>query len=336
MVAGTVETEASFYIHHLNPVIVHLGRLSIHWYGLAYVVGFMAVIVLLRYFARLGTSRLPESQVTDFVTYGALFGVLLGGRLGYFLFGYGNLGDFASDPLLIFRLNEGGMASHGGILGLFLFTLWYSRRHKIPWTNLGDHLVVGAPVGLFFGRLANFVNGELYGRAAQGVAWAMKFPAEISPNPANPGLALTSGQRVLAEKAALAADPSLADVPLGTFYTTLIERMRNDEALRESVGRFLTPRHPSQLYEAALEGLALFLILFFVRVRFRRLPNGVLTGLFFLFYAGFRIFVEQFREPDSDLVGLLTKGQFYSLFMVIIGAAFLLWAWRHPQSHSSP
>ena len=112
--------------------------------------------------------------------------------------------------------------------------------------------------------------------------------------------------------------------------------MRDNDTLRETVGRFLTPRHPSQLYEALLEGFALFAILFVVRMRFRRMADGVLTGLFFVLYAVFRIAVEQFREPDAAMVGPLTKGQFYSAFMILIGIAFLVWSARHPQPDRAP
>ena len=328
------------WIHHLNPVAVHLGRLSIHWYGLAYLGAFAAVYLGMVFFAKLGTSKLPAEKASDFVTFAALFGVLLGGRLGYALFYDPSLLTTFQDRLPYWRflaLNDGGMASHGGIIGLFFFTLWFSRRHKIPWTNLGDHLVIGSPVGLLFGRLANFVNGELYGRAAPGLSWAMKFPAEIRPDPSHPALVLNDRTRELAEQAALRVDPSLAQLPDGTdFYSTLIDRMRTNETLREAVGQFLTPRHPSQLYEALFEGLALFLILFGARMRFRHMPNGVLTGLFFLFYALFRIAIEQFREPDSTLIGPLTKGQFYSVFMIVTGIAFLVWSATRPNPNRPP
>jgi phosphatidylglycerol---prolipoprotein diacylglyceryl transferase len=319
-------TPGHHWIHDLDPIALQLGPLALRWYGLAYVAGFVAVILLLKWFARLGVSRLPGEKAVDFVTLAAVFGVMLGGRIGYFLFGYGDPGELARDPLLLFRLWEGGMASHGGILGLMVFLLWYARRHGLGWRHLGDNLVVGAPVGLLLGRIANFINGELYGRAAPALNWAVKFPGEIMPNPAHPGLALPPGTRAMAERAALAVDPTLAEA--GSFYGELIARMRENQALQEAVGAFLTPRHPSQLYEAALEGLALFALLLAVRLRFRKLADGVLTGLFFIGYAVFRIAAEQFREPDSTLIGPLSKGQFYSLFMIAIGVAFLATAGR--------
>ena len=327
------------WIHNLDPVAVHLGPLAIRWYGLAYLAAFAAVYLGMLFFARIGTSRLPKEKVSDFVTFGALFGVLLGGRLGYALFyDPGLLLAFTRQfPYWEFlALNHGGMASHGGVLGLFFFTLWFSLRHKIPWANLGDHLVIGSTIGLFVGRLANFVNGELYGRAAPALAWAMKFPQELIPNPGHPGLGLPDPVRAAAERAALRADPTLAQIQDETFHTQVIDRMRDNDTLRETVGRFLTPRHPSQLYEALLEGFALFAILFVVRMRFRRMADGVLTGLFFVLYAVFRIAVEQFREPDAAMVGPLTKGQFYSAFMILIGIAFLVWSARHPRPDRVP
>ena len=316
--------DTAYYIHHLDPILFQLGPLAVRWYGLAYVGGFVSGILLLRQLARLGISKLPENEVSDFITYCAIFGVMLGGRVGYFLFGYAERSALLEDPLMLFRLWEGGMASHGGVLGIMIYTFWYARRHHIPWTHLGDNLVVAAPIGIFFGRMANFINGELYGRAANGLPWAVKFPQELYPNSAHPSLALDDTTRDQAVQLALQTDEGVRAAPDIQLYDAIITRMRENPELRESLGTFLTPRHPSQLYEAGLEGLVLFAILYAVRRSFKNLPNGVLTGLFFVCYALFRIFAEYFREPDSAMVGAFTKGQFYSLFMVVIGAIFLI------------
>lgn len=330
MVAVHVDT---CYIQNLDPVIFQVGPLALRWYGLAYVGGFVAVILLLRQFARLGISKLPEAQAADFVTFAALFGVMLGGRLGYALFYSPSLFTAfrSSFPWWdVLAINEGGMASHGGIIGLMAFTFWYSRRHKIPWTHLGDNLVVGAPLGILFGRLANFINGELYGRAADGFRWAVKFPQEILPNYTHPGLSIDDSTRATVFELAESLDPAVVAADPAQVPHAIIERMRDNPELRSAVGAHLTPRHASQLYEAALEGLLLFAILYAVRRIFPRLRDGILTALFFIFYAIFRIVAEQFREPDSEMVWVLTKGQFYSVFMIGIGMCFLVWALRRP------
>lgn len=312
------------YLHRLNPVLLRLtDRIQLRWYGIAYVMGFVAGWWLLVRWARKGVGELKESEVADFITYAALFGVLLGGRLGYMLL-YAR-DEFIADPLSFFRITNGGMASHGGIAGLFFFTLYFALKHKRSWTGLGDNLVCAAPLGLFFGRIANFINGELYGRATT-VSWAMKFPEEAtrwrldSPDPdiaskadAVRGLALANG-----------ANPE-------TWPDQIMSLSRSSDVFAEGLRPLLTARHPSQLYAAALEGLLLFLILFIVREKYPRAPHGLLTGLFFICYAAFRILGENFREPDR-YIGLFTEGQYYSLFMIAVGAAFLLYAWKQPRS----
>jgi phosphatidylglycerol:prolipoprotein diacylglycerol transferase len=217
------------------------------------------------------------------------------------------------DPLSILRVWEGGMSSHGGMLGVLAFTLFYARRQKLSWFNLGDNLVVTVPIGLFFGRCANFINGELYGRAAS-VPWAMQFPKELLENPT---------ERARAIGVCTQIDPSLAS------SEAIIAAVRHNAQVKDALRTILTPRHPSQLYEALFEGIILFAILWFVRTRLRQ-PNGVLTGLFFICYAVFRIIVENFREPDASLIGGFTRGQFFSFFLIAIGAAFIVAAKMRP------
>lgn len=308
------------FIHKLDPVALHLfGGLSLKWYGLAYLLGFVCGFLLLRRLARRGLWVLPPAQTGDFIAAAALFGVFAGGRLGYILFyqipetGWRAL---LADPLVVFRVWEGGMASHGGILGLMVFTWFYARKHHVTWTGLGDGLCVVAPLGLMFGRIANFINGELYGRVAM-VPWAVLFPDSLRREPAEVQSA--------AWQACTAVEPRLADAD---SLQALVAAVRENPRVAEVLGYFLKPRHPSQLYEAALEGLLLFLILWTVRIRFRNAPDGLMTGLFFLCYAVFRVFGEQFREPDAALVGPFTKGQFLSFFMVLLGVAFLVHARR--------
>jgi len=308
----------AYYLHDFDPFIFHLwGNFGPRWYGMAYVLAFACGFWLLRVLAQRGYTQLRAEQVGEFITWGALFGVMLGGRLGYVLFYHP---EMLPDPLSVARVWEGGMSSHGGMLGLIVFTFWYARRHKISWTNLGDNLVVVAPIGLFFGRCANFINGELYGRVAT-VSWAVLFPKELlEPESA------AEAERALA--AAQQVDPRL------TTPETIVSGLHSHPQLREVLRPILTPRHPSQLYEALLEGVFLFTILWLVRTRTRQ-PDGVLTGLFFLCYAIFRIVAECFREADASLILGFTRGQFFSFFLIAIGLAFII-AGKIRDRHAAP
>ena len=308
------------YLHRLNPVLLRLtDSIQLRWYGIAYVMGFIAGYWLLVRWARKGVGELKESEVADFITYAALFGVLLGGRLGYMLLYTRD--DFFAHPLSFFQITNGGMASHGGIAGLFFFTLYFALKNKRSWPGLGDNLVCAAPLGLFFGRIANFINGELYGRATS-VPWAMKFPEEATrwyPDALDPELASKAETvRVLALQNG--ANPE-------SWHQQIMSLSRTSDAFAEGLRPLLTARHPSQLYAAALEGLLLFAILFTVREKYPRAPHGLLTGLFFICYALLRILGEQFREPDRLIHGI-TEGQYSSLFMILVGAAFLIYAKR--------
>jgi phosphatidylglycerol:prolipoprotein diacylglycerol transferase len=303
----------AYYVHDLSPFLLKIGGFGLRWYGLAYLAGFVIGTLLYRRLAQRGYSDLRPDQVADFITMGALFGVLLGGRLGYMLF-YDPVG-FLHDPLLIFRVWEGGMASHGGILGLALYTLWYARKHGFSWRNLCDNLVVVAPVGLFLGRCANFINGELYGRAAT-VPWAMQFPKEI--------LLWSPGRQEELITRASAIDPAFASPDV------LISGVAASPALRGLLGSYLTPRYPSQIVEALLEGAFLFALLWILRTRCR-LSDGVLSGILLIAYALVRIAGECFREPDAPLTAGMTRGQFLSLFMIVSGILFLVSARLRPR-----
>jgi phosphatidylglycerol:prolipoprotein diacylglycerol transferase len=341
--AWDVQSAAVFatYIHQLDPVIFDLfGGFKLRWYGLAYLAGFLAGYFLLKRLADRKLWVMAPEKTADFIAAAALLGVFIGGRLGYVFF-YQIPRDgwesFVRDPLVLVRVWEGGMASHGGILGLVIFTFFYARKHKVSWTGLGDGLCVVAPIGLMCGRIANFINGELYGRVANGVAWAVKFPATF-----NDVKAPEFGRFNEALTAAVDADPAFAERigeisrmgyadPRAAHFQELLAANRGSEAVTEAIAPYLEPRHPSQLYEGLLEGGLLFAILWLVRVRFPQAPHGLLTGLFFGLYATFRIFAESFREPDAAWVieGLLTKGQFLSLFMYLFAAAFLVFAFRN-------
>ena len=313
----------AYFMPHFSPFIVKFtDGIGLRWYGTAYVLGFLIGYQLFAWLARRGYSEMPASKAGDYITGVCLWGVLIGGRVGYALF-Y-DLPNVIHEPLRIFRVWEGGMASHGGILGILLYTAWYARRHGLTLSGLGDNVVVVAPIGIFFGRCANFINGELFGRPAT-VPWAMQFPHELFQDPK------------LADRATMACmtgiDPQLSSAG------DIVAAAQTSAPVREVLSHILTPRHPSQLYEAALEGLALFLALFLLRTRVR-LPEGVVAGAFFILYATFRIFGEQFREPDVGIAFTLglTRGQFLSLFMLAVGAAFVIAAVFRgkPSPHPAP
>lgn len=327
------------YVHHLDPFAIQFSEnFGIRWYGLAYVAGFVAAFLLLRWFVQLRACELRRSEVADFITIVAIAGVMLGGRLGYMLL-YSRE-QFFADPLVFFKFHQGGMSSHGAIFALVAVVGIYARYKKLSWAGLGDNLVTVAPVGVFFGRIANFVNGELWGRPTDSPL-AMKFPDEIittvEENGAHVWRYPLSDLREVAEKASR-ADPALrVDVENlarlhdgQNAYPAVAERIlasaRENEGVRDALAEILTPRHPSQLYEAAVEGLLLFAVLLAVRLLWKNAWHGMITGLFFLLYAAGRIVVENFREPDSNLIGALTKGQFYSIFMVLVGFAFCIYA----------
>ncbi|MEI8292451.1 MAG: prolipoprotein diacylglyceryl transferase [bacterium] len=303
----------SYYIHDLSPFLIRFSEgMGLRWYGLAYVMAFVAAYGLCVYLSKRGYCDIPVGHVGDFITGTALFGVILGGRLGYMVF-Y-DWQNFASDPLVFFKFWDGGMASHGGILGIVVFTWIYARRQKIPWLNIGDNTVVAAPVGLFLGRCANFINGELYGRATS-VPWAVQFPKELYDlNPETSRVLLLEAAQI---------NPAFTNIP------AVVDNAGASPELHSLLAKVLTPRHPSQIYEAFLEGAVLFAILWILRTRFR-LPDGILTGVFFIAYALLRIAGEFFREPDAPLTLMLTRGQFLSVFLVLIGVAFLIAAKIRP------
>ncbi len=310
-IPGRLEVRGSvlgYFLHQFSPFIIEFREgIGLRWYGLAYVTAFLLGYLLYKRLADRGYTDLPPAQVSDFITWAAVFGVMIGGRLGWVLF-YG-WRQVVEQPLTALRVWEGGMSSHGGIIGLVLFTFYWSRRHHVSWTSIGDSLCVVAPIGLFLVRLANFINGELYGRPAT-VPWAMLFPGELHDDPhLQDRLGVVGSEQVNAFVKAAHEQPELAN------------------RLRE----VLTPRHPSQLYEAALEGVILFLALWLLRTRCR-VPRGVITGSFFILYAVLRIVGELFREPDRAWsVGPISAGQFLSIFMVAIGAGFIAWGLRTQQ-----
>jgi len=264
-----------YWVHDLDPFLVKFTEtFGIRYYGLSYMLGFLAGFLLLHLASRRGRSPLGVAQNADFL-FALVIGVLAGGRLGYFLL-Y-ETGSVARDPLMLLRVWEGGMASHGGFIGVLLAMIWFARSRKVGFWQLADLTCMITPPGLFFGRIANFINGELWGRVTE-VRWAVIFPD---------------------------SDPG---APL--------ERIQ--------------PRHPSQLYEAGLEGAVLFafVALRFWRGRTREVAPGRIAGEFLVVYAALRIFGELFREPDASLILGMSRGIFYSIVMGVAGFAIAVLAQR--------
>lgn len=286
------------FVHpQFDPVAIQLGPLAVRWYGLMYLLAFIQIVVLGKFRARqnLLTGWHPR-DVDDMLFYG-VFGTILGGRLGYVLF-YKPFYYFAH-PAEMLAIWQGGMSFHGGFLGV-LIALWlYARNRNKRWLEVTDFVAPLVPLGLAFGRLGNFINGELWGRVTSATApWAVYFP-----------------QAAAEDKAWITAFPQEAAA-------------RGLAAIYERVG--MLPRHPSQLYESALEGLVLFALIW-LYARNRR-PLGAVSGLFLIGYGSFRFLVEYAREPDSFLGMLalgMSMGQWLSLPMIVIGVLMMLWAyWR--------
>ena len=272
------------YIHNINPIVFELGGpLAVRWYGLSYLLGFIAAILLLRNWSKKGEFEVPLTEASNFVVMLAFFGVFLGGRLGYVLL-YG-FDEFLNNPLSVFKVWEGGMASHGGLVGVILFMVWYARKHNHSFWNLADNMACTASLGFAFGRLANFINGELWGRVTTSKLGVI-FPQEIGLN-------------------------------YGQYDRPMIEKM-------VAAGELL-PRHPSQLYQAFAEGFLVFGIMLLLRHTAWGKRPAALSASYLVLYALARIAMEFVREPDSTIYfGWLTKGQLYSILM-ILAAFIIVW-----------
>ncbi|MFL2840738.1 MAG: prolipoprotein diacylglyceryl transferase [Pseudohongiellaceae bacterium] len=253
---------------NIDPIAISLGPLQIHWYGIMYLIGFVAAWLLAKKRASIKNSGWNDEQIGDLIFYGAM-GVIIGGRIGYMLF-Y-NFSSLVSDPLSLFYVWQGGMSFHGGFFGVMLAVCVYSNKTQKSVFKALDFVAPLVPVGLAAGRLGNFIGAELYGRVTD-VSWGMVFPT----------------------------DP------------------------------FALVRHPSQLYQAGLEGLTLFIIIWVYSAKPR--PTFAVSGMFCLGYGLFRTFVEFFRQPDDGVFvafDWLTRGQLLSLPMIVVGALVLVLAYRN-------
>lgn len=262
----------AYWVHTWDPFLIQFTEtVGIRYYGLAYVLGFVGAAWMMLRYAKKGRTRLSEPQVSDLMV-GMVIGVVIGGRLGYFLLYH--FDELAANPLVFFQVWGGGMAFHGGLIGVSAAIAWTAYRQKIPFAHICDVVASVASLGLLLGRIANFINGELWGRVTT-VPWAVIFP--------NSDLTTTDVSQIL-------------------------------------------PRHPSQLYEAFLEGLVL---LVYAQWRYWKTDvvktsPGRLCGEYLIGYGVARIVCELFREPDATLILGLSRGTFYSLFLVVTGVVFVV------------
>jgi phosphatidylglycerol:prolipoprotein diacylglycerol transferase len=339
-------------VHTLNPILLSIyGNIAIRWYGLAYLAGFIAAFFLISWLSKRQGQGFKPEMVSDLVTYGA-FGVLIGGRLGYALFYSPDLFiKFKSDfPYWgVLAVHEGGMASHGGMMGLVVACLLFAKRHQVSSLYVFDLVAFSGPIGIFFGRIANFINGELVGREAPpDLPWAVKFPTDIEFWPSQAPEKLRSLADVVVHIPGYTREKwlewidgfnSISGVKTYVYQglRDIVEATQNGNIkVIEAIAPLLTPRHPSQLYEALLEGLLLFLILFFLWARPQK--PGLIGAFFLIFYSIVRIVGEQFRMPDAH-IGYqwlnLTRGQWLSIGMLFIGL-FLAFVWSRQGAQKIP
>lgn len=323
----------TFWVHHLDPVAIELLGFPIRWYGLAYLAGLLVGYLLVRRWADKGYLPLNRRQLGDLATAIGI-GMIAGGRLGYcILYEPSLLIDFSGGfPYWgLLRVNEGGMASHGGIIGFVGATWWFCRKNRVPFFVVADAVGTGIPLGIFFGRVANFINGELYGRpAGEGVPWAMHFPDSVNEHLQVVRQPDGSQFRILDAWLSERWQQFQEVVPdAGRDLFLYQGRLQPGSDEWQFFYRWMTEaRHPSQLYAAALEGLVVFVIAWACYGRHRR--PGLNAGIVLATYALVRIINENWRQWDigHDPILGLTKGQLYSLPVLAVGLGFMIWSWR--------
>ncbi len=263
------------YTHNLNPILFELGPIRVGWYGLMYAISFLIGYFLLQRDARLGRIVVEEKDVPNLTTY-LIVGVVVGGRLGWVIF-YGGM-PYLLEPIRILQTWHGGMSFHGGLIGVLLAFWIFARSRRVSILSVADAVTLYVPIGLFFGRIGNFINGELYGKPTDG-SWGVIFPGD----------------------------------------------------------RARAPRHPSQLYEALLEGVVIFVVLWLIRRHGHR--PGTLPAVFTLLYGLARTAVEFIRLPDADigyLWGPITMGQVLSLPLILVGSIWVLFLLVTPPPANRP
>ena len=320
------------WLHNIDPFVFRIsGEFGPRWYGMAYIVGFVAAWWIFRTLAKRGRSPLEPTQAFDLI-FAIAVGVLVGGRLGYVLiYQPALLFEFtASAPWWgVLRINQGGMASHGGMVGVIVACAWFARRVKVPTLHLLDLVCLVAPIGLFAGRVANFINGELLGKIVANPGepapwWSVKFPQEI--------LTLHESGRTdeqamqlerLLETQALASDGN----DLTPAAMRMIDNIQHgDTQLAQQLAPLLSARAPSQLFQALAEGVILFIVLWLIWAKPRK--PGVIGANFLIFYGVMRVITEVWRLPDDHLNNPLlmgfSRGQWLSALMTLIGVVALV------------
>jgi phosphatidylglycerol:prolipoprotein diacylglycerol transferase len=285
------------YLHQLDPILIELGPLKVHWYGVMYLIGFAAAWFLGR--SRVRAGRLPgvnEQAFGDLMFY-AMLGVIFGARIGYILI-Y-DLSSYIADPVQIVKIWQGGMSFHGGLAGVLVASLWWARRHKLHFFDVVDFVAPLVPAGLGLGRLGNFINGELWGKYTGG-DWGVIFPQ--------------------------------AEAQLAAMSASDLQTMHAAGVLDQFA------RHPSQLYQLSLEGIAMFCLLWWFSRRPR--PRYAVAGMFALLYGCFRFLVEFVRVPDEQIGYIafdwLTMGQVLSMPLIALGLALLWLSRRAPTLQPQP
>lgn len=345
------------YVHSLDPFAIQFTEsFGIRWYGLSYLTGFFLAYLTMRYMSRKGTIQPNEQQVSDFITYLAI-GTLVGGRIGYVLFYSPDLLTqwTSSFPFWgALAVQNGGMASHGGIIGIILACVFFARKHGFIKRHLIDLTVFGGGLGVFFGRIANFINGELYGRiVTEPISWAVKFPQEIyrwgyqdterlkslaKAVEALPQMAVRGGEKIDATAQMWLEWVNKFDIQsqyMIDFYKeklVLATQQGNAEVI-QALGEALVSRYPSQLIQALLEGLLVVIVLAIIWLKPQK--PGVISASWGVLYAIARIIGEQYRMPDAhigfELFGL-TRGQWLSIAMLMGMIVYLAVSIRDPKT----